>query len=377
MLGKICIIRSTSIDLLTFDGWINFFQVIYICSTQLNTSMTSLSFLLLLHKVLDAVYSGSCPDHSQRPLIRWSVRDCELIGKLPGWSDGIWEVRRPANLLIAKSAEFLRLLPSRSTKFLPNFFGHTHNFPTMSSSLAVPFRRRSLHQMTTSGQFGGTGGSAGGCCFWVSSSSSSSSGAVSTFPSAAKCRSATSSSTKSTILSMMARVSARSGSSSTVGDRSRHLYRRNTAILSKSSGSASSGSGSSGITNCATVMGGPSSALASALSSVTRTARIRPRSYSTTPIVRQQHPKQPGGQKRSQSTIIGVPGGPQSASGSGAGVAGAGRGAGSGTAGAESMLGGAPSGQTAQATWKDIYHLLRERCRVFLLKPRRLVSLNL
>ena len=147
-----------------------------------------------------------------------------------GW---IWEVRRPANLLIAKSAEFLRLLPSRSTKFLPNFFGHTHNFPTMSSALAVPFRRRSLHQMTTSGQFGGTGGSAGGRCFWVSSSSSSSSGAVSAFPSsAAKCRSA-----------MMARVSARSGSSSTVGDRSRHLYRRNTAILSKSSGSASSGSG--------------------------------------------------------------------------------------------------------------------------------------
>ena len=123
MLGKTRIV--TSVDLLTFDGWINFFQVIYICSTQLNTSMTSLSFLLLLHKVLDAVYSGSCPDHSQRPLIRWSVRDCELIGKLPGWSDGIWEVRRPANLLIAKSAEFLRLLPSRSTKFLPNFFGHT------------------------------------------------------------------------------------------------------------------------------------------------------------------------------------------------------------------------------------------------------------
>ena len=250
----------------------------------------------------------------------------------------------------------------------------SHNFSTMSSSLAVPFRRRSLHQMTTSGQFGGTGGSAGGCCFWVSSSSSSSSGAVSAFPSsAAKCRSATSSSTNSTILSMMARVSARSGSSSTVGDRSRHLYRRNTAILSKSSGSASSGSGSSGITNCATVMGGPSSALASALSSVTRTARIRPRSYSTTPIVRQQHPKQPGGQKRSQSTIIGVPGGPQSAGG----AAGPGRGAGSGTAGAESMLGGAPSGQAGQATWKEIYQLLRERCRVFLLKPRRLVSLPL
>lgn len=157
---------------------------------------------------------------------------------------------------------------------------------------------------------------------------------------------------------MMARVSARSGSSSTVSDRSRHLYRRTTAILSKSSGS-----GSSGITNCATVMGGPSSA--SALSYVTRTVRIRPRSYSTTPIMTQQHPKQPGGQKRSQSTIIGVPGGPQSAGG-------AGRGAGSGTAGAESMLGGAPSGQAAQATWKEIYHLLQERCRVFLLKPRRL-----
>ena len=211
-------------------------------------------------------------------------------------------------------------------------------------------------------QFGGTGGSAGGCCFWVSSSSSSSSGAVSAFPSAAKCRSARSSSTNSTILSMMARVSARSGSSSTVSDRSRHLYRCTTAILSKSSGS-----GSSGITNCATVMGGPSSA--SALSYVTRTVRIRPRSYSTTPIMTQQHPKQPGGQKRSQSTIIGVPGGPQSAGG-------AGRGAGSGTAGAESMLGGAPSGQAAQATWKEIYHLLQERCRVFLLKPRRLVSLN-
>ena len=191
--------------------------------------------------------------------------------------------------------------------------------------------------MTTSGQIGGAGSGAG--CFLLSSSSCS--GAVSV------CRSAgiRCSSTNSTILSMMARVSARSG-----------------------------GSGSSGIANySAAVMGGPSSA--SALSSVTRTIRIRPRSYrySTTPIARQQHPKQPGGQKRSQSTIIGVPGGPQSAGG----AAGAGRGAGSGTAGAKSMLGGAPSGQAVQATWKEIYQLLRERCRVFLLKPRRLVSLPL
>ena len=236
-----------------------------------------------------------------------------------------------------------QFLPSASTKFSRNFLV-THFFPAfgMSTSLAVrtvPFRRRSLHQMTASGQFGGTG-SAGGGCFLLSSSCSS--GAVSAAvprSAATKCRSArsSSSSSSSTILSMMGGLSVRNG----------------------------------------TGRGGPSSAL----SSVTRSARIRPRSYSTTPAVRQQHPKQAGGQKRSQSTIIGVPGGPQ-AGGAGAGNA-AGRGAGGGTstggagAGAGSMLGGALPPQAAQATWKEIFNLLRERCRVFLLKPRRLVSLNL
>ena len=192
--------------------------------------------------------------------------------------------------------------------------------------------------MTASGHFGGTG-SAGGGCFLLSSSCSS--GAVSAAiprSAATKCRSArsSSSSSSSTILSMMGGLSVRNG----------------------------------------TGRGGPSSAL----SSVTRSARIRPRSYSTTPAVRQQHPKQAGGQKRSQSTIIGVPGGPQAGgAGDGAGNA-AGRGAGGGTstggagAGAGSMLGGALPPQAAQATWKEIFNLLRERCRVFLLKPRRLVS---
>lgn len=94
-------------------------------------------------------------------------------------------------------------------------------------------------------------------------------------------------------------------------------------------------------------------------------ARIRPRSYGTTPVARQPLPKQhPGGQKRSQSTIIGVPGGPPAAGAANAGRVRAG------------VLGGGSAQQqqaaTAQVTWREIFQILRERCNVFLLKPRRL-----
>lgn len=112
----------------------------------------------------------------------------------------------------------------------------------------------------------------------------------------------------------------------------------------------------------------PTSVSALFSSSASRSvARIRPRSYGTTPVARQPLPKQhPGGQKRSQSTIIGVPGGPPAAGAANAGRVRAG------------VLGGGSAQQqqaaTAQVTWREIFQILRERCNVFLLKPRRLVS---
>jgi hypothetical protein len=155
------------------------------------------------------------------------------------------------------------------------------------------------------------------------------------------------------ILSMMvgAGVRSSSGTSSSIArGRSRRLCRRSTSIMMGPSPS-------------------PTSASASALlsSSASRSvARIRPRSYGTTPVARQSPPKHPGGQKRSQSTIIGVPGGPPAAGAANAGPVRSG------------VLGGGSAQQqqaaTAQATWREIFQILRERCNVFLLKPRRLVS---
>jgi hypothetical protein len=222
----------------------------------------------------------------------------------------------------------------------------------------VPFRRRSLQQMTASpsGPFGGTASAGGG--FFSSSSVS----ATPTTAAAAKCRSVRSSCSTSTFLPTTAKVGVRSGggTSSITRGRTRHLHshRRATPVLSKS-GSVTILMG-----------GGPSSALS--LSSASRSARIRPRSYSTTPAARQQHPKQPGSQKRSQSTIIGVPGGPPAGGGAGAGNAGPGASSAGGAG--SSVLGGVPPQQAGQATWKEIFRLLRERCNVFLLKPRRMVS---
>ena len=222
---------------------------------------------------------------------------------------------------------------------------------TSLAARAVPFRRRSLQQMTTSAPLGG--GAGGG--FLLSACATNSAVSVSAVPlrtaAASKCRSASSTSiatcgrSTSMILSMMAGAGTRSssGTSSSIarGRSARHL--------------------------CIMMMG-PSPSSASALLSASRSvARIRPRSYGTTPVARQPLPKQhPGGQKRSQSTIIGVPGGPPAAGAANAGRVRAG------------VLGGGSAQQqqaaTAQVTWREIFQILRERCNVFLLKPRRLVS---
>ena len=213
--------------------------------------------------------------------------------------------------------------------------------------------------MTASAPLGG--GAGGG--FLLSACATNSAVSVSAVPlrtaAASKCRSASSTSiatcgrSTSTILSMMAGASTRSssGTSSSIarGRSARHLCRR--------------------VSSDSTSMG-PSPTSVSALfsSSASRSvARIRPRSYGTTPVARQPLPKQhPGGQKRSQSTIIGVPGGPPAAGAANAGRVRAG------------VLGGGSAQQqqaaTAQVTWREIFQILRERCNVFLLKPRRLVS---
>ena len=226
---------------------------------------------------------------------------------------------------------------------------------TSLAARAVPFRRRSLQQMTASAPLGG--GAGGG--FLLSACATNSAVSVSAVPlrtaAASKCRSASSTSiatcgrSTSMILSMMAGAGTRSssGTSSSIarGRSARHL--------------------------CIMMMGpspSPSSASALLSSSASRSvARIRPRSYGTTPVARQPLPKKhPGGQKRSQSTIIGVPGGPPAAGATNAGRVRAG------------VLGGGSAQQqqaaTAQVTWREIFQILRERCNVFLLKPRRLVS---
>ena len=217
--------------------------------------------------------------------------------------------------------------------------------------------------MTASAPLGG--GAGGG--FLLSACATNSAVSVSAVPlrtaAASKCRSASSTSTSiatcgrstSTILSMMAGASTRSssGTSSSIarGRSARHLCRR------VSSDSTSMGPSPS-----------PTSVSALFSSSASRSvARIRPRSYGTTPVARQPLPKQhPGGQKRSQSTIIGVPGGPPAAGAANAGRVRAG------------VLGGGSAQQQqaarAQVTWREIFQILRERCNVFLLKPRRLVS---
>ena len=224
---------------------------------------------------------------------------------------------------------------------------------TSLAARTVPFRRRSLQQMTASAPLGG--GAGGGFLLSTCATNSAASVSVSAVPlrtaAASKCRSASSTSiatcgrSTSMSLSMMARAGARSSSgttSSIARGRSRHLCRSK-------------------------MMMGPSPSLASALlsSSASRSvARIRPRSYGTTPVARQPPPKHPGGQKRSQSTIIGVPGGPPAACAENACRSGV---LGSGSAQLQQAA-------TAQATWREIFQILRERCNVFLLKPRRLVS---